>query len=67
MANENKIHKIKITYPTQQKKLASKIRNTIEKNTKIKPSFDAINLKDTATTQYTHDTVVITLYYSYTK
>ncbi|MBY0379449.1 MAG: hypothetical protein K2P99_03495 [Burkholderiales bacterium] len=63
MANEHKIRKIKITCPTQQKQLATKIRNKIETHTKIKPSFYIEYLKDSATTKYTHDTVVVTLYY----
>ncbi|MFO0319107.1 MAG: hypothetical protein ACK5Z5_01720 [Neisseriaceae bacterium] len=64
MVHHKKIYNIKISYPSSQKKLAKEIKDQIEKDTLLNPSMYLLHLKDTPTTRYVHNQVVLTLYYS---
>lgn len=63
LVQNKRVHEIKINYPAQQKNLAVKIQKQIMAKTILKPKLTETDIQDTPTTKYTHDKVVLVLYY----
>ncbi len=63
MVKAGKINHIDIAYSKSTIKLATRIKNTLEKQSNSTISFTKLNLIDTKDVQYTHNQVIVTLYH----
>lgn len=64
IAKTPKITCVQVSYPSQLKSLAYKIKNEIIKQSLVKVQLKEVNLVDTTTTKYIHDSVVVVVYYN---
>jgi phenylpyruvate tautomerase PptA (4-oxalocrotonate tautomerase family) len=63
--NSKRVVNIKITYFSNQAKLAKQINQAIIDNTHLTPQLTEVNLQNTQTLKYDKQSVVVTLYYSH--